>query len=350
MMKKDLFASMKEQMLPPPSAVEGIYERMADGRRESPLSLGLRACAAGLSMAVACLCVFNMAMPASAEKLPIVGGAFASLNERGRDARESGRTPDFLIIEEEKEDFSALEMTAGLCDGLDLSFFIRYEDSGDLIDQKVRSLTLSDAAVYYEGIALRPTDEAPVLYETQEGVFSGEARFNASCISGLLEDGEEIEFALNFTTVFGYWDGMEKEGGEALEYKVSYLAKSRAYVDLSALRVEYVGLERDGMCLEYIVEGEERTDVLFKINSSVEYADCFLIGTESEAPCCVTMNPGIGSDGSLTYCATFTGEEKPEEGKLEDERESVYISPEDVVFYSTATGEYYYLTEEGKAE
>ena len=74
-----------------------------------------------------------------------------------------------------------------------------------------------------------------------------------------------------------------------------------------------------------------------------------MVSTESETPDCVTMNPSVGEDGSRTYCATFSGGVKPEKGEesvKDDKNESVYISPGDVVFYSTATGESYYLDRE----
>jgi len=348
-MKGTFFESMKGQMVPDSALVSGVLFDMQKEKRESASSVILRYSASALSVVVAVLCVFNMTMPAAAEQLPLVGGAFAALNESGRNARESGKTPAFLLCEEEKQGLESIDITEGLCDGLDLTFHIRYEDKDGIIEEKVRSLTLSDSAVYYEGIPLRPTGESPVLYETSEGVFSGEARFNASIISGLLEDGEEMEFALHFNTVFGYYDNMEDEGGEAFRYEGTFISKSTAFVDLSKMSVEYVGAEKDGMSLEYIIRGEERTDVLFKIDGSVEYADCFLVGTGDENPDCVTMNPGRGEDGSRTYCATFSAGEKPEAGEesvKNDKNESIYISPHDVVFYNEATGESYYLSEE----
>ena len=348
-MKRDLFDSMKEQMIPSDFLVSSLKYSIKESKKESAAGLILRGATCCLSLCVSALCVFNMTMPAAAEKIPVVGSAFAALNESGREAREAGKTPEILIFEKEKQEPWSIELTAGACDGLDLTFHIRYEDKEGKLDERVRSITLSDASVYYEGMTLRPTSEAPILYETEDGTFSGEARFNASVISGLLENTQEIEFTLHFSTVFGYWDSVADEGGEAFKYNGAFVSAGKAYVDLSKMTVEYVGAEKDGMSLEYIITGEDRTDVLFKIDGSVEYADCFVVGTESETPDCVTMNPSVGEDGSRTYCATFSGgvkSEKGEESVKDDKNESVYISPGDVVFYSTATGESYYLDRE----
>lgn len=355
-MKKDIFSSMKEQMTPDVSVEASLKYELEKRKRCSVYSELLRWGSTAVAVLTSAVLVFNLAMPAYAEKLPIIGDALCSLNELGNENRENGKTPSFLIKDEAvKEDYK-LSVTYAECNGLDAKIKIKVEDLSNKIAPEAESISLSDAILEIEGMYLYPTDENPRLSRKGDGSFSGWATFNSAAVSAFLESGKEVEAILYCEELSAFVEGATfEESIEKYTYEFHEATELSVAVDKSGLSVEWLGIEKYGINLEYKISSEDRMDITFTVDDSVEYPSFFSIYTDSQAPSVISVSRAAEDKGKHVYQATFIsdgGKDTLEDnlnGMLEKE-ESYYLEGMDFVVYSEATGEYYAFESEGEAE
>ncbi len=360
-MKNDIFSSMKEQMVPDPS-VEAALKYEIEKNKKTPLfTTVLRWGSAAAAATLAALLIFNLAMPAYAEKLPIVGTALGSLNELGNNNRANGKTPAFLVNEEEEKKDYTIAVTNAECNGLDVKFRMEINDLIGKVAPETEYLTLSDVTLEICGMYIYPTDENPRLAPDNKGGFSGWATFNSSPIASTLKSGEEIRAVLYCEGLSSYVEGATYEDvvsrytyefHEAVEFSVD--------VDLLALSVEYLGLEKYGINIQHMLTCEDRTDIIFTVDESVDYPSHFSVYTDNSSPRVITVSRAADGSGEYVYNATFVNKDSEEGESLEDhvngllEKDEVYYKDKpdsgDIILYSHATGEYYSFESEVEEE
>ncbi len=352
-MKKDIFSSMKEQMTPDVSVEASLKYELEKRKNCSVYTEFLRWGSAALAVLTSAILVFNLAMPAYAEKLPIIGDALCSLNEFGNDSREKGKTPAFLIKEEEvKKDYS-LSVSFGECNGLDIKIKIQIDDLSNKISPEAEYLVLSDTILEISGMYLYPTDENPRLSRNEDGGFSGWATFNASPVATFLESGKEVDAVLFCEGLSAFVEGATyEEVVSKYTYEFHEATELSVEVDKSCLSVEYLGIEKYGINLEHRIVCEDRTDITFTVDESVDYPSYFSIYTDNGAPRVITVSRSSDGSGKYVYIATFVSKEgeEPVDGYLDDllaKEDSYYLENIDFVVYSEATGDYYMFESEG---
>lgn len=355
-MKRDIFSSMKEQMMPEPS-VETALKYELEKRKNYPVYTSLlRWGSAAAAVLTSAVLIFNLAMPAYAEKLPIIGDALCSLNALGNESRENGKTPSFLIKDEAVKEEYKLSVSYAECNGLDVKIKIKVEDLSNKIAPEAESVSLSGAILEIEGMYLYPTDENPRLSRNGDGSFSGWATFNSAAVSALLESKKEVEAVLYCEELSAFVEGATfEESIEKYTYEFHKATELSVTVDKSGISVEYLGIEKYGINLEYKILCDDRMDITFTVDDSVEYPSCFSIYTDNQAPSVISVSRAAEDKGKHVYQATFisdSGKDVLEDnlnGMLEKE-ESYYLEGMDFVVYSEATGEYYAFESESETE
>ncbi len=346
-MKKDIFLSMKEQMTPDVSVEASLRYELEKREKHHLCASFLRWGSAVAAVLTSAVLIFNLAMPAYAEKLPIIGDALSSLNELGNDSRENGKTPAFLIKEETvKKDYGLTVLNAE-CNGLDAKIKIQVDDFLNKIAPEAEYLVLSDTILEIAGMYLYPTDENPRLSRNGDNTFSGWATFNSSSVASFLESGEEVDAVLYCEELSAFVEGATfEESIEKYTYEFHEATELSVAVDKSGLSLEYLGIERCGINLEYKLISDNRMDVVFTVDDSVEYPSCFSIYTGSQEPGVITVSRAADNNGKYVYHATFISDSGKDvlkdnlDGMLEKE-ESSYLEGMDFVVYSEATGEYF---------
>lgn len=349
-MKKNVFERMKEEMVPAPALEAELKYALETKRRWSASAVLVRWGCAVASVLVASVLVFNMTMPAAAEQLPVVGRALESLNTVGREARDMGKTPEFLTQKEERDFDICLDFAHS--DGLELKVRIELFDREGRIDEECKIVTLSCALVEFSGEYLYPIAESPRLERGEGGVFFGWATFNSSPVAAMLSDSKPEAATLCCDGIVAFVEGATfEETCSIYTYDQSFCEAFEFDVDLKELSVEYVGLSSEGITLEYIMRAGERTDVVYSVDETVEYARSLSIYTDGVVPTLVTMNSVKDERGRYIYTASFTEREASIifdslNGGCEKEEGA---APE-VFIYSHATGEYIEFCEEAEEE
>jgi len=329
---------MKEQMVPDVSLEASLRYSIQTEKPMGFCGYIVRWVPTAVSVLVAGLLVFNMAMPSKAEQLPVVGKAFESLNTTGKVCRESGMTPDFLTFEKEVSEPFSVSLSYAECDGLDLNFKIELEDNNNSVAPESDTVTISGVCVELSGMYIYPTGENPRLTRDEDGVFRGWAKFNSAPVASLLSEGADTEAVLHCRGLCAYVEGATYEEVISL-YTYDFSASEDFFVDvdLSKLKIEYVGLSNEGITIEYFLRSEDRTDVVYSVDDTVEYASCFSIYTESLAPSLISMNTVKDGNGRYIYNATFA------DNISEDRYDNTFpgeMTEESILVYSHATGEY----------
>lgn len=334
-MKNDIFISMKEQMIPESSIIASLEYRLKTEKKSSFAGYVVRWSVATAAATVAILLAFNMTMPSAAEQIPVVGRAFESLNDYGKQSRAEGKTPAVFLSEVEEEGFG-ISISCGESNGLDLSFTIELEDREGAVTDKTEVITLGNACVEVGGMYLYPTDESPRLFRSEDGIFRGEAVFNVSPAAILLSDGEATA-RLYAEDIIAYVEGATFEEVVSLyTYELSLVEELPFTVDMSELQIDYVGIERDGVKIEQILSCDARTDVVYSVGQEVDYAHSLSLLADNRAPSVTRMAATDTEDGRYVYIATFDGGESL---KADGETMDIYVdTPFNI--YSYATGEY----------
>lgn len=349
-MSYEIFESMKKQMIPKSALEAELKYAVEEKKRKSlPLYCVRWGCAAACFVG-AVLCIFNLAMPAHAEKLPLVGKAFESLNDTGEESREKGITPSYLIKKEDTVPFS-LSVTDSYCNGLDLFLKLTLSDNLDTVTNKADILTVANCAVETEGYIIYPTDENPRLSRNENGSFSGWAAFNASPIASFLSERETIEANLYCKDLSAYVEGATYEEVVSLyTYEFSYADTFSYETDLSDLTVEYLDMEKDGITILHKLSSGRRTDIVYCVDESIEYADCFSVFAADACPRSVIKSTATGVNGERTYTASFdTGDKYTDpncEASEDIKIDSTYLDKWDLYIYDHATGEVITFEEE----
>ena len=346
-MKRDIFLSMKEQMTPDRS-VEASLRYELEKRENNKLCVSfLRWGSAVAAVLTSAVLVFNLTMPAYAQKLPVIGEALGALNALGNESRENGKTPAFLIKEESvKKDYSLSVLNAE-CNGLDVKIKIQIDDLSNKIAPEAEYLVLSDTILEISGMYLYPTDENPRLSRKGDNTFCGWATFNSASVASILECGEEVDAVLYCEELSAFVDGATFEESIAkYTYEFHEATELSVAVDKSGLYLEYLGIERFGINLEYKLTSDNRMDVIFTVDDTVEYPSCFSIYTGSQQPGVITVSRAVENNGKYVYQATFIsdgGKDSLEDNlnSMLEKGESSYLECMDFVVYSEATGEYF---------
>lgn len=350
-----VFGSMKEQMKPEKSVEAALHYRLETEKKKEAGYIVIRWIPAMLSVFVAFLLVFNLAMPASAEQIPLVGKVFESLNDAGRRARAEGKTPDFLMSSKKKEDTFGVSLSFAECNGLDLVFRVEIEDTEGLITDKSEVLTIVNSAVELEGNVIYPTDESPRLTKTAEGIYSGWASFNASAVAALLPHGTDVEATLYCDGLNSYVEGATYEEVTSLyTYGFTYAENFSVSTDLSDLEIEYLDMEKDGVRVEYLLKNGDRTDIVYSVDENVEYAKSYSLFCDIGEPRLISSMSAKDQNGRYVYNAVFV-DKYTENSILPDEENSeisddIYRGEGDIILYSHATGDYMIFESEEEAE
>ncbi|MBQ4067403.1 MAG: hypothetical protein IJD22_07160, partial [Clostridia bacterium] len=303
------------------------------------------------SVIAASLLVFNLAMPAKAEQIPLVGKAFARLNTVGKNARENGKTPEFLIPSSEEDEGFSLSVSLAECNGLDLVVRLEVEDKNNTVTDRSEILTVTNCAVEIEGNLIYPTDENPRLTKTSERIYSGLATFNSSSLAAFLPHNGKISATVYCEGLSSYVEGATYEEVTSLySYSFEYAKEFTVYTDLSALEIERLDMEKNGVQLEYFITSGDRTDIVYSVDETVEYAKSFSVFTDKGEPRLVSGG-AVMQDGRYVYNAVFSDRDDgsiilPESECLD----GIVGDGSEIIVYSHATGEYILFETESEAE
>ncbi len=333
---KPIFDNMKKKMLPEKIILDELYEKLDQIPPQNKLKSVLTWIPGAVSCVFALLCIFNLAMPARAENIPIAGNLFAIVNNISREKSSPDKPPLYTVNSPDNTSeigkttlSNGFELTVqqAYSNGLDINFSFVLKDTLDKIPSDCESITLGNIIAKANGEIVSPVAYNPILYKTSTGDYIGYGEFNIAAMS--VTEDQLINIDLSVKSLNGFKKGMTYEQSKEYTWNVELFHTFSFYSCLKNYEIIEVHETHGNVTLEKIIKSDTRLDIIVNTSSEMKYADCLhlnkIISDGNEKIICSGWDIIWELDGSYTYI--FYNSSSTE-----------YLKTLDISFINEATG------------